>query len=789
MRRFPSAARTTFYNAPPYTQRVNNRHSRSCSLWTPVGMAAVLPGLWLAGAGASAREAASAGVVLASGGRPVATIAVPAGARPADRRAAEILRDAVRAMSGATLPIAEKARPGRDREVAIGFAGKDLPGAVKNSAAGLGDDGFLVATAGGSLYIVSGGDKGAIYGVVHLLETYLGCRVFSPTVRVFPARDTLVLPRISDRDAPANRFRVVNGEFSRDADYRDWQRLDATDEVFGRGYYVHTFNRLVPWERYFDEHPEYFAWMNGKRVKDQLCPSRPEVLEISVARLEAEIAAQPDRHVWSVSQNDNASYCQCDLCRRVIEAEGSPAGPIIRFVNAVAARFQRQTISTLAYQYSRQAPRVTKPASNVQVMLCTIELNRSLPIATDPGSEGFRKDIADWSRITRNIYLWDYVVNFSHHVSPFPNLRVLQPNLQFFASHGVGQHFQQANTSPGHEFSELKSYLLARLLWNPAIDAGAVVNEFLEGYYGAAAPWIARYIEGLDAALSRSGATLDIYEPPVAHADDYLSLDKLKAFNQWFDKAEEAASADAERLQRVKTARLPLQYAMIEIGKNDMFGPPGFHVERNGRFEIRPEMRQLVEDFRATSGRNGVKTLNEAGLTPGAYYQATLRFLDVQVEENLAFRRTVTANPPPSRKYARGDVALLTNGVRGAADFKVHWLGWEGPDFDLVVDLGAAVSPTSASIGTLWDQRSWILHPRRVSCAVSADGVSFEDVGTRDVGGDQRNEEVTRTFSFPLSGAAVRFVRFRVEGTHQLPAWHPSAGGTSWVFVDEVVVR
>jgi hypothetical protein len=768
---------------------VCNGHRRSSPLRTSVGIAFVLPGIWLAAAGASAPEGASAGFMLASRGTPAAAIAVPVGASPADRRAAEILRDAVRAMSGATLPIAEKERPGKGREVAIGFAGNRLPGAVRTAATGLGDDGFLVTTAGGNLYVVSGGHKGAIYGVVHLLEKYLGCRVFSPTVRVFPTQATLTLPRVSDRDGPANRFRVVNGEFSRDADYRDWQRLDATDEVFGRGYYVHTFNRLVPWERYFDGHPEYFAWMNGKRVKDQLCPSRPEVLEISVARLEAEMQAQPDRHLWSVSQNDNFSYCQCDLCRRVIEEEGSPAGPIIRFVNAVAAHFPRQTISTLAYQYSRQAPRVTKPAPNVQVMLCTIELNRSLPIATDPGSEAFRKDIADWGRITRNVYLWDYVVNFSHHVSPFPNLGILQPNLQFFASHGVGQHFQQANTGPGHEFSELKNYLLARLLWNPATDAGAVVTEFLEGYYGAAAPWIAGYVEGLGAALARSGAKLDIYEPPVAHADGYLSLDNVKAFSQWFDKAEAAVSADAERLERVKTARLPLQYAMIEIGKNDMFGPPGFHVERNGRFEIRPEMRQLVEDFRTTSGRNGVKTLNEAGLTPEAYYQATLRFLDVQVEENLAFRRAVTADPPPSRKYARGDVAALTNGVRGAADFKVHWLGWEGPDFDLVVDLGATVSPTSASIGTLWDQRSWILHPRRVTCAVSADGARYEDVGTQDVEGDQRQEEVTRTFAFPLSGAGIRFVRFRVEGTHQLPAWHPSAGGTSWVFVDEVVVR
>jgi hypothetical protein len=759
--------------------------------WRASGLSAWLlsGGLVLAAGGSAGPEGAGTRFVLADRGAAAATIVLPAGARAEDRRAAEMLRSAVRAMSGAELAVVEQARPGKGREVVIGFAGRSLPRAVASSAAGLGEDGFALATADGNLYVVSGGHKGAIYGVVHLLEKYFGCRVYSPTVRVFPARATLSLPRVSDRDGPVNQFRTVNGDFSREVDYRDWQRLDAVEDVFGRGYYVHTFNRLVPWETYFETHPEYFAWMNGKRVRDQLCPSRPEVLEVAAARLEAEMAAQPDRHIWSVSQNDNFSYCQCDLCRKVIEDEGSASGPIVRFVNAIAARFPQQVISTLAYQYSRQAPRVTRPAPNVQVMLCTIELNRSLPIVADAGSAGFRRDIADWGRLTRNLYLWDYVVNFSHQVSPFPNTRVLQPNLQFFDSHGVRQHFQQANSSPGHEFSELKAYLLARLLWNPDADAPAVVREFLVGYYGAAAPWIAKYVEGLEAALSRSGARLDIYEPPVAHADGYLSIENVTAFNEHFDRAEAAVRDDAATLERVKTARLPLQYAMIEIGKNDMFGPRGFHVERDGRFAVRPEMKQLLEDFSATCGRNGVRTLNEAGLTPEAYYKATLRFLDVQVEENLAFRKAVTASPPPSKKYARGDVSVLTNGVRGASDFKVHWLGWEGPDFDLVVDLGAASSPVSASIGTLWDQRSWILHPRRVTCAVSRDGDTYREIGAQRVDGDQRNEEVTRTFSFPIADAGIRFVRFHVEGTHQLPAWHASAGGTSWVFVDEIVVK
>jgi len=729
----------------------------------------------------------STGFVLARNGRPAASIAIPPDADSGTRRAAVILQDAVHRMSGAVLPVVEKGRPGRAGEVAIGFGVDRIPASL--ATARLAVDGFLVATAGRNLYIRSGGDKGAIYGVVHVLERYFDCRRYSSTVTVFPRRDTLALGPVNDVDNPVNTVRIVNGDFSKDEDLRDWLRLDVTDDVFGRGYYVHTFNRLVPWEKHFADHPEYFSWMNGKRVKDQLCLSHPDVLRLAVQTLAAEIAAQPDRQVWSVSQNDNFSYCQCPDCRRATAEEGSPAGPIIRFVNKVAARFPGKIISTLAYQYSRQAPRLVRPAANVQIMLCTIELNRSLPIEDDPSSRQFLQDIVDWGKISRNIYLWDYTVNFNHHVSPFPNLHVLQPNIRFFVRNGARQHFQQSNTGAGHEFSELKHYLLARLLWNPDVDADAVVKEFLDGYYGAAGPWIAEYIAGLRDSLGRSGERLDIYEPPAGHAAGYLSGDQLVQYNQWFDRAEAAVEADPSVLERVKTARLPVQYAMLEIGKGDLFGPRGFHEQAGERFTPRPCMSRLLEDFFQVCSRNGVRTLNESGLTPKQYYDAARRFIDVQVEGNRAFRRPVTAEPPPSPKYSRGNLGILTDGVRGAHDFRVRWLGWEGPDFDLVLDLGASAPASEVSVSTLWDARSWILHPRSVSCLVSTDGSRYQEIQTIRVEGDQRAEDVTRTFTFKWATPAIRFIKLHVEGTKTLPDWHASAGGTSWVFVDEVVAR
>ncbi len=316
------------------------------------------------------------------------------------------------------------------------------------------------------------------------------------------------------------------------------------------------------------------------------------------------------------------------------------------------------------------------------------------------------------------------------------------------------------------------------------------MNDFLAGYYGKAAPFVRGYIDALHAALERTGAKLDIYEPPAVHADDFLSAPDVAAYEALFDKAEAAAAGDPAVLGRVRTARLPLIYAKLEIAKNDMFGPRGFYAERGGRFAPRPEMVRLLDEFHGRLPAAGVRTLNESGLTPDAYYEAAKRFIDVQVEGNLAFRRPVAADPPPSPKYAKGDLAVLTNGVRGANDFKVHWLGWEGVDFTLTLDLGKPAAPREISLSTLSDFRSWILHPKSVTCSVSTDGVSFRDAGTIAVEGDHRGEAAVRPFVWngPFGGA-VRYVRFRVEGTNRLPDWHVSAGGPSWVFIDEIVVR
>jgi hypothetical protein len=224
---------------------------------------------------------------------------------------------------------------------------------------------------------------------------------------------------------------------------------------------------------------------------------------------------------------------------------------MLTFVNQVAEQFPDYMISTLAYEYTRKAPATIKPLKNVNIMLCSIEVRRDRPIAMadDSMCASFVKDVRDWGQIASDIIIWDYVIQFNNLVSPFPNLQVLQPNLQFFTENGVTAMFEQGNREVGGEFAELRTYLISKLLWDPYANADTIINDFLTGYYGAAGKHIRQYIDEMREALISSNQPLKIFGSPIDASGSYLTPELISRYKKIFDEAELAVAADPKTLR------------------------------------------------------------------------------------------------------------------------------------------------------------------------------------------------------------------------------------------------
>jgi len=717
-------------------------------------------------------------------------IVIPLHSSPGELKAASELRSYIQQISGAELPVITDDNILEEKEIILGNNRHLELIKCRVNFDELGPDGFAIVTQGEYLVIAGGFEKGSLYGVYTLLEDHLGCRFYAPGAQLVPRLDSISLGKIKDRQVPVFDFRELHFPFALDSSYLVWHKLDRHDGG-DWGMWVHTFQYLLPAERYFGEHPEYFSMINGTRVDDgQLCLSNPEVLEIVTENLKKKIEKRKEVTYWSVSQNDNYLACECEHCLALDEKYGGPAGTMIYFVNEVAKQFPDKTISTLAYQYTRSAPENIRPEKNVNIMLCTIECNRSRPIADDPSGKAFVKDLKDWSRLTSNILLWDYVVQFRNYISPFPNFHVLQPNLQLFEKYGCEMMFQQGSGQSWSDLSELKSYLIAKLLWDPGANADEIVNDFLYGYYGHAAPYIRQYFDMQHEELKRSGQDLWIYGYPYDGVTSFLSPILINEYEKVFDQAEEAVKDDPEFLRRVKKARLPLQFAVLDISLHDYNETLSYFDYRDGIPEIKPEMGERLDEFVEEALEAGIERIQEHGITPEEYRETVGRFILKTLEPNLARGKEVRVLTEYSTKYNPAGASALTDGLRGVLDYNFNWLGFQGEDMVAVIDLGKSTTVNRISADFMQFQNAWIFLPEEVLYYGSTDALNFYYLGGVDnTVPDDRPGIFTVPFAINLPGTSFRYLKVEARALKTCPEWHIGAGERSWIFVDEIVVQ
>jgi hypothetical protein len=328
------------------------------------------------------------------------------------------------------------------------------------------------AAAGGAVSFRVAGDsvRGALYAAHELLERVAGFEFLAQNATEVPHLTTL--PQRAAgwhyESQPALEFRSIGyaevlrqsgAEFAvamRDNSI-DWKN----DPKPGGGVYyanppggVHSAFLLIPPAKYQAVHPEWFGGYvvdaTGKRVPTQLCWTAPGLIAqlIEAVRTDLHFGVNANATVVSVSQNDGGRPCNSSAELAVIRQEGSPAGPLLRAVNAVAdgiaAEFPHVVVDTLAYMFTLAPPKLTTPRSNVVVRIGTMGANFRLPLEHSENA-AVHDALVGWSRVAKRIWVWDYLTNFPNYVSPWPNYAVMAPNLRFLRSLNVAGVYEEGD--------------------------------------------------------------------------------------------------------------------------------------------------------------------------------------------------------------------------------------------------------------------------------------------------------------------------------------------------------
>ena len=312
-------------------------------------------------------------LTLAENGTARVSIVIDKSASAPQRHAAAELASFLRQVTGGTFEIRHDIIPGKG-SILVGPAAGKL--ADPNfSTEGLGEEGIIIRTVGDNLILAGGEPRGTLYAVYTFLEDYAGCRWWTATESDIPKKATLAVENLNRRYVPVLEYRETDAYNSSDPDFSvrnkyngNCHRLFIDDGLSNvqqdmqRGGRKAAFIRnqkwsghgmwtLIPPEVYFNDHPEWYTLINGKRTastpnypQSSLCLTNEEMLREMIKNAKLALGWNPHATLISVAQTDDAGppeHCECYKCMAVEKEEESPAGVLIHFVNDVAEGLEK----------------------------------------------------------------------------------------------------------------------------------------------------------------------------------------------------------------------------------------------------------------------------------------------------------------------------------------------------------------------------------------------------------------------------------------------------------------
>ena len=523
-------------------------------------------------------------VTLATNGAASAVIVVDPGATEAEQFAAQDLKIHLDQMTGGNFQIVNPTYKTTQARILIGQC-PEVKGLLPNiDFDNMQSDTIVMKTLGNKLILAGGRPRGTVYAVYSFLEDNLGCNWWDQNNSSIPVNRNIAIKALNKVYTPTVTYRSVWYKYIEYEQGPFGARLKLNGTIpqpaAKYGGHIrpilsgHSLHYVLPPDTYFASHPEWYGLYDGTRCailpgghKNQLCLSNNEMRQEFINRMLQLIQGDPNAEVISIGQQDGASPCSCAPCQAMNTTYGGPSGTQLTFVNqcadAVKAVYPKIRVETLAYQWSINPPTAAPTGllarrDNVNVRIAPINEDFGAPWNSKRNTR-VSELVQGWKSFA-NIAVYDYSVNYHQPFILLPAWNTLGANIRYYANNKVKSIVYHGEISnDGANFCRLRAWLIAHLIWDPSSDQNALTMRFLNGYYGAAGPYLKQYIDLTQRAASENTTFMPIW------SDDpcFLTSAQLQSAKSYFDSAEAAVANDPVLLNRVKIERLGFDHQLL----------------------------------------------------------------------------------------------------------------------------------------------------------------------------------------------------------------------------------
>lgn len=443
------------------------------------------------------------------------------------------------------------------------------------------------------------------------------------------------------------------------------------------------------------------AMFAGKRTDEQFCFSSPTLYATVKNFILSEYGNGDESGEirFAIFPNDNDIVCRCAKCVAAGNTASSATPAVTAFIERLAREFPKHLFFTSAYSTTSKPASRTLPA-NTGVIVSALDVPLRERGLWRKEEKGFDQKIAEWQKVTKRIYVWDYMSNFDDYLTPYPCIGLLHERLLHYKEIGVSGVFFNGSGYDYATFDDVQTYALSQLLINPELSAKSLVEKAFRRLYPRTGEVLANFYDSIEEKAQSKTNKKELL--PYAGISDatrsYLDAQTFEKFCIELDQLSKGCESNERQL--VSPLLTALNFPRLELMRAGL-------TDYDGNVK--------GECLAALQGHKQISNM--------ANYRESCGSLDSYISEwfsnpplmdtEVDFLAGIALDPLTPVDDGKETTKLLTDGLHGfASDYHTGWMQVSSPTLKLKIPADAVrKGALQLQLGFLHSQRWHIALP------------------------------------------------------------------------------